>query len=107
MPILSPPQLLADAKHEFKSRKFAAGLLMAMVDLFLDLDVPSVKAGSFEEVLKKYPRQEHLASGGKANTLVLQVKKGQNRSLRPFYNNVETTIRADNKRFGYPSCAPH
>ncbi len=104
---LSAKDVLADVKNEFKARKFAAGLCIAMIDLFVKLRVPSLKAKTFQAVLAKYPRQEHLASGQKANTLVLQIKKGELVSLRPFYNNVEKVIRADNKRFGYPSCAPH
>jgi hypothetical protein len=89
---LSPKEVLADVKNEFRSRKFAAGLCIATIDLFLKLGVPSLKARTFQDVLMKYPRQEHLASGQKANTLVLQIRKGELISLRPFYNNVEKVI---------------
>src|SRR5262245_7514476 len=96
---MSPKELLSDVKSEYTSRKFSTGLFMAMIDLFMELDVPSLKAKSFADVLKKYPRQDHLANGARANTLVLDVG-GKFISLRPFYNRVEKVIRADNKRFG-------
>src|SRR5207249_4612878 len=82
--------------NEFKSRKFAAGLFVSIVDLFLKLDTPALKAKSFDDVLNRFPRQDRLATGGKANTLVLRLKNGELITLRPFYNNIERVIRADN-----------
>ncbi len=99
-------RLLEDLKSEFQSRKFAGGLFIALIDLFLDLGIPALRARTFEQVLARYPRSEKLSTGAKANTLVLR-REGKLISLRPYYNAVEKSIRSDNKRFGYPSCAPH
>ena len=104
---MTPEEVLASVKESFANRKFAAGLLVAMIDLLLELDVPSLGASSFADVLAEYPRQTTVAGGRPANTLVVDVGDGKTLSLRPFYNKVERHFHVDHKRFGYPSCAPH
>lgn len=95
------------AKAEFRKRKYSAGLLVAMIDLFAALDVPRLRAASFAEVLQSHPRHEKLGDGRTANTLILEKTDGGTLGLRPFYDAVERCFHADHKRFDYPSCAPH
>ena len=47
------------------------------------------------------------AAGGRANTLIVDRGGGRTLSIRPFYNRAERYFRAEQKRFDYPSCAPH
>lgn len=107
---MSPDELLGRVVAEFRRRKFAAGLAIAFADLLTHLDVPGKGVGSFAEFLKRHPRREKLAGGGQANTLIVEAKAGGvtvTISLRRFYDEVERLIRAEHKRFDFPSCAPH
>ena len=98
--------LFRDFTDQFSRRKFVGGLLIAFIDLLEAIDVEAVDAKSFETFLKHFPRMKETAGGRTANTLIVQT--GDNtKSLRPFYNAAETFFRAENKRFDYPSCAPH
>ena len=98
--------LLNDFRNQFKRRKFVGGLLIAFIDFLNALDVDAVGVTSFDTLLERFPRRTETAGGKTANTLILQT--GDNtRSLRPFYNAAETFFRAEQKRFDYPSCAPH
>lgn len=105
---MTPDELVTDVEHEVSAhrRRFAPGLFISIIDLFLALDVPGMGATAFTDVLARHPRIETLPNGNRANTLVLRVGNRQ-LSLRPFYNAIEKFIKADNKRFGYPGCAPH
>lgn len=87
-------------------RKFAAGLLVAMIDLLDEFAVPTMDAKNFGDVLARYPRQATFGDGRKANTLIL-ASDDKTSSLRPHYNAVERHFHVDHKRFDYPSCAPH
>ena len=101
-------ELFQDFETGFPKRKFSAGLLIAFVDFLKDLGIPSQKFKSLEDMLKQYPRQQTTAAGHHANTLI--VNRGGEAgtvSLRPFYNEAERYFRAEQKRFDYPSCAPH
>ena len=98
--------LFRDFKDQFNRRKFVGGLLIAFIDFLEAIDVEAVNATSFKTFLKHFPRQTETSRGRTANTLIVQT--GENtKSLRPFYNAAETFFRAENKRFDYPSCAPH
>lgn len=55
----------------------------------------------------RFKRQATTAAGTRANTLIVDRGGGQTLSIRPFYNRAERYFRAENKRFDYPSCAPH
>ena len=90
----------------FQARKFSAGLLVAFIDFLTELGAPDATLESFDDFLALHPRQEETAQGKRANTLI--VAHGESTlSIRPFYNQVERFFRAENKRFDYPSCAPH
>lgn len=99
-------EFLTDPQRGFRRRKFSAGLLVAFIDFLQELGVPGSGLESFEDFLDSYPRRMTAASGGQANTLIVE-HDGRTLSLRPFYNEVERFFRAERKRFGYPSCAPH
>lgn len=104
---MTPDQLYDEFVRGFPRRKFSAGLLMAFIDLFKELGVPSLGAAGLADVLKIYPRQLFRAAGKHANTLIVAKPDGSTLSLRPFYNEAERFFRAEHKRFDYPSCAPH
>lgn len=105
---MTPDQLFQEFEAGFPARKFTAGLLMAFIDLFSALGVPALKAKSFNDVLRKFPRQTMTSAGKRANTLILALPGDKGTlSLRPFYNEAERFFRAEHKRFDYPSCAPH
>ena len=91
----------------FAARKFSAGLLVAFIDFYEALDVPSLGAKSYEDVIAKFPKQATTSTGGRANTLIVARPGGATLSLRGFYDAAERYFRADEKRFDYPSCAPH
>lgn len=104
---MTPDDLFAEFERGFPARKFSAGLLIAFIDLFRELDVPALAAKGFDDVLTRYPRQTVTAQGKRANTLFVAVPGGTTKSLRPYYNKAEAFFRAEHKRFDYPSCAPH
>ncbi len=61
----------------------------------------------FEGFLAHYPRQSLTKRGAQANTLIVAKGSGETLSIRPFYNQAEHFFRFEQKRFDYPSCAPH
>lgn len=99
--------LFAEFEQGFAKRKFSAGLLVAFIDFLMELNVPGQRLRSFDAFLKRYPRQEQTAGGHRANTLIVMKPDGKTLSLRPFYNAIEAYYRAEQKRFDYPSAAPH
>lgn len=104
---MTPDDLFEQFRTGFPARKFSAGLLIAFVDLYLDLDIPGSAAEDFQGVVSLFPRQTVTAAGKQANTLIVSRTDGSTQSLRPFYNKIERFFRSDCKRFDYPSCAPH
>ena len=100
-------EILESVREEFSSRKFSAGLLIAMID-FVDHLCPAGQIWeSSEEFFLRHPRQNTTTAGRHANTLIVQDGKDSTISLRPFYNATEKYFRVEHKRFDYPSCAPH
>lgn len=110
MTTLGPDEILSELEGGFIRRKFAAGVLIAMIDFLESLDVyqdESIK--DFRSFIDKYPRQQFYGKDNKkrANTLIIDVGGGKTASLRSFYDEAEHLLRATHKRFDYPSCAPH
>lgn len=103
---MTPDELFKDFEKGFPGRKFSAGLLIAFIDFFREIEVEGIGAKNFDEVLARFPRQLTTAAGKRANTLIVATGTGT-LSLRPFYNDAERFFRAEHKRFDYPSCAPH
>jgi hypothetical protein len=104
---MTPQEVYQAFETGFESRKFSAGLLIAFIDFFLKLNVPELGASNLEDVLREFPRQETTAAGKHANTLIVKLPNEKTLSLRPAYNAIERFFRAEQKRFDYPSCAPH
>ena len=104
---MTPNELFDEFTSGFTGRKFTAGLLVALIDILTTLEVPGSGISSYDELIVAFPRQTTTAGGKRANTLILMKPDGRTLSLRPFYNQVEKFYRADNKRFDYPSAAPH
>lgn len=107
--IMTANQILDEVAANFDAgqrRRYLPGLLIALIDFFLEIDSPKLKARNLEEVFRKFPKQEKTLQGHKANTLIVK-RNGKNVSIRTFYNAAERFIRVDNKRFDYPSMAPH
>lgn len=105
---MNSSELFLEFEKGFAKRKFSAGLLIAFIDFLKNLDVPGQKFTRLDDVLTKYAKREITAGGHKANTLIVE-RGGESGtlSLRPFYNEAERFFRAEQKRFDYPSCAPH
>lgn len=104
---MKPEQLFQEFVNGFPARKFSAGLLMAFIDLYIELGIPSSGAKNYQDIILRFPRQTTTSGGKRANTLIVARPDGTTLSLRPFYNAVERFFRAEHKRFDYPSCAPH
>jgi hypothetical protein len=106
---MTPGKILGEVIDNFdagQGRHFLPGLLMAFIDFLLELDAPSLKAKSLKDFFATYPRQEKTAQGKKANTLIVK-RYNKHVSIRTYYNHAETFFRVENKRFDYPSAAPH
>ena len=104
---MTPNEVFDDFQSSFQARKFTAGLLLAFIDFLDELDVPALDVASFEDFLSRFKRQTTTSAGRRANTLIVDRGGGQTLSIRPFYNRAERYFRAEQKRFDYPSCAPH
>lgn len=104
---MTADEIYQEFEAGFAGRKFSAGLLVAFIDFYMKLGVPELGASNLEEVLKLFPQQQRTTAGSRANTLIVRLTDGKTLSLRPSYNQIERFFRADQKRFDYPSCAPH
>lgn len=100
-------QLYEEFVGGFPARRFSAGLLIAFLDFLGELRVRAGEHAGLDALLARYPRQSTTAAGKRANTLIVELPDGRTLSLRPFYNAAERFFRAEQKRFDYPSCAPH
>lgn len=103
---MTPDELFSDFAAGFATRKFSAGLLIAFIDFLIELRAPALDLEGFDAFLEHYPRQNETARGKRANTLIV-ADGNRTLSIRPFYNRAEQYFRAEEKRFDYPSCAPH
>ncbi|WEK45984.1 MAG: hypothetical protein P0Y56_13235 [Candidatus Andeanibacterium colombiense] len=104
---MTPDQLFDDFEAGFPNRKFTAGLLVALIDLFEHLDTPNRGFANFDELLVAFPRQTANAQGKQVNQLSVFMPDGKTVGIRSFYNKAERFYRAEHKRFDYPSAAPH
>jgi hypothetical protein len=106
---LTPQDILDEMQANFDTgarRKFLPGLLIAFIDFLRELNATGGRFKSLEDFYAAYPRQLTTAAGNKANTLI--VKNGDRTlSIRRFYDSIQNWFRSDQKRFDYPSAAPH
>jgi hypothetical protein len=104
---MTPDRLFSEFERGFPARKFTAGLLIAIIDFLVTLGVTEKGFSTYSDFLKEFPRQTTTTTGKRYNTLVVQKPDGKTLSLRGFYNDAERFYRAEQKRFDYPSAAPH
>ncbi len=104
---MTPKCLFDEFVVGFPDRRFSAGLLLAFIDLYTELEIPDSEVSSYAAIVGRFPRKTMTGAGKRANTLILTKPDGKSLSLRPFYDRAERFFRAEHKRFDYPSCAPH
>jgi hypothetical protein len=107
---MSVETIVAEVQNEFrakKPRRFAAGVLIGLIDLLRAIGIPRPDVRSYEDLIRAFPREGTVAGGGTANTLILRTSADTTTSLRPFYNKAEKFFRVQQKRYDYPNCAPH
>ncbi len=90
---------------EFKNRRFASGLALAILAFLRELSAPG-RFTSLNDLLAAFPRQDMTRAGKSANTLIVAVED-KTLSLRRFYDHYERLFRVQHKRFDYPNAAPH
>ncbi len=106
---LTPQEILDEIETNFDKgarRKFLPGLLIAFIEFLRELNATGSKYKSLDDLYKVYPRQMKTSRGGQANTLIVVVN-GRNHSIRTHYDRIQDWFRSDQKRFDYPSSAPH
>jgi hypothetical protein len=90
---------------EFRGRKFAPALALAILDFLQRIKAPG-NYSTLEKLLVDFPRKEKTRAGKTANTLIVEFE-GSTLSLRRFYNHYENLFRVEHKRFDFPNMAPH
>jgi hypothetical protein len=104
------PDLFDAMREDFEGRrrrKFAAGLLVALIDFMESLGTPAMKLSGLEDFYASFPPQKTTAQGLGANTLIVTKPGGGTDSIRPYYNRIEGFFRNEQKRYDFPSAAPH
>ena len=100
-------EIFSEVQHEFRQRKFSAGLALAFIDFLDGIGALGREFKDYSEFLVTYPRREQTERGTRANTLIVQLPDGSTKSIRYFYDRVQEQIRAEHQRLDYPSAAPH
>jgi hypothetical protein len=104
---VTPDELLADAEKSFGEARFSAGLLVAFIDLMVEVGSPGRGYVSFGALLGDFPLRERTAAGKPIKQLELDLGGGRRAAIRGKYNKIETFFRAEKKRFEYPSAPGH
>lgn len=113
---MTPQDILDEIQNNFtsgKRRKFLPGLLIAFIRTLKALNATGGRYASLAAFYAVHPRRTTLRTGGGANTLIVwrdASKTGPNDetlSIRPAYDAIQSWFRDDQKRFDYPSSAPH
>lgn len=102
--------VLDEVQRNFNSgqrRRFLPALLIAFIEFFRELDALGGKYQKPKYFYQAFPRQTVKKSGAAINTLVVQLPNGKTKSIRPHYNAIADWFRSDQKRFDFPSSAPH
>lgn len=106
---LSVQDILDELENNFDKgarRRFLPGLLIAFVGFLRHLKATGGRFKSLDDFYATYPRQTETSRKSKANTLIVRVD-GKNLSIRGFYDEIQNWFRSGQKRFDYPSAAPH
>lgn len=113
---MTPQDILDEVKANFTAgqrRKFLPGLLIAFIRTLRTLGATGGTFGTLEAFYAVHPRRTRLRAGGSANTLVVWIDAAKTEtndeslSIRKAYDAIQNWFRADQKRFDYPSSAPH
>lgn len=104
---VTPDEIFEAFQEDFQQRQYVGGLLPALIDFVLALELPSSEVDSLDDLFEQFPQQHRTRQDLQANTLIVEQSDGSHLSIRPFYNDVETYFRADEHRHDFPSCAPH
>lgn len=102
---MSLTQLQSEIEDQFRSRRFAPALALAILDLLRAVSAIG-RFGSLDQLLLHFPRQSKTKGGRIANTLILRVGRST-LSLRKFYEKHQDFFRVEKKRFDFPNMAPH
>lgn len=106
---MTPDQILQEIRDNFtsgKRRKFAPALLLAFISFLRELKATGGRFASLDDFYVEFPRVTETTTGGGVNTLKV---KWDNKSLsiRPHYNRASDWFRSEQKRYDFPSSAPH
>lgn len=107
---MTADEILAEVRGNFTAgqrRKFLPGLLIALINFLRDLDALGSRFASLADFYAVYPRVTRRPNGTAINTLVVQLPAGGTKSIRGYYDVAADWFRSDQKRFDYPSSAPH
>ncbi len=88
-------------------RRFLPGLLISFVWLLQDLGAVEGQFATLDDFYAAHPRVLKTRGGNDANTLIVKRNDTETVSIRKFYDRIQDWFRADQKRFDYPSAAPH
>lgn len=117
--MLTPDEILQYIDKNFttgRKRKFLPGLLIAFIEFLRALGATGGKYTSLDEFYKDFPEATERAGGGGVNTFTVKIKvthpttkkvRETTASIRPHYNAIADWFRSNQKRFDYPSSAPH
>ena len=99
--------------HAGQKRRFLPGLVISFIQFIKKLDAANGKYASLIEFYAAHPRRLISQRGGPTATLVVflspnnTAKNDKSLSIRGAYDKIERWFRSDNRRFDYPSMAPH
>lgn len=108
MSLLTPSEILEEVRANFSGgsrRRFLPGLLLAFIAFLRELNATGGRFASLSEFYKTYPRVTQ-SSRGAVNTLIVAVGE-KTLSIRRFYDQAADWFRSGQKRYDYPSSAPH
>lgn len=107
---MTPDEILAQVRANFtggQRRRFLPGLLIAFINFLRDLDALDGRYASLDAFYADFPRVTQRSTGASLNTLVVRLPGGGTRSIRGYYDAAANWFRDGQKRFDYPSSAPH
>jgi len=113
---MTPEQILDQVRANFttgQKRRFLPGLLIAFIRTLKELGAVNGRFADLDEFYAMFPRRMRTRAGGTANTWTVwrdadhREPSDESLSIRPAYEAIQQWIRSDQRRFDYPSAAPH